>query len=94
MLLLLATADSRRSSQLFDVQQEKHNSIKLLAQAKLDSICDVISKAIQDENISPAEFLKILQETKKYHKLKEEIRRKNKAKVRETTKEQKRELLD
>lgn len=48
----------------------------LVTQAKLDSINDTISKAIQDENdiTSHEEFSKILQETDKYRKLKNDIR--------------------
>ena len=38
ILLPLTNADSQKPSQLFAVKQEKHNSIKLLAQTKLDSI--------------------------------------------------------
>ena len=40
-----------------------------------------------------AEFLKTLQEMKKYPKLKEKIQRRNKAKAKVITKEQKEELL-
>ena len=42
----------------------------------------------------PAEFYKKLQEIEKYHKLKEEIRRQNKAQVRRITKEQREEFLE
>ena len=34
--------------------------MQLLAQSKLDSISGIISQAIQDENVSPTEFHKIL----------------------------------
>ena len=39
-----------------------------------------ISQAIQDENVSPIEFHKILQETKNYRKLKTDIRTRAKTK--------------
>ena len=93
ILLPLATAASRRSSQLFTVKQEKHNSIKLLPKRKLNSISDAISKPILDENISPAEFHKILQMMKKYRKLKEKILRRNKAKVQKITKNKRKSFL-
>ena len=42
--------------------QEKHDTIKLLAQSKLDSIANTISQAMQDGDIFPTEFHKVLQE--------------------------------
>ena len=67
ILLHLVNAASQKSSQLFAVKQEKHNSIKILSQTrKLGSINDAILQAIQDENISPPELHKILQEKEKY----------------------------
>ena len=44
--------------------------------------------------MSPAEFPKILQGMEKNRKLKEEIRRQNKAKVRQISKRQRKELLE
>ena len=43
------------------VSREKHDSIKLLAQGKLDSIANIILQATQDGDISPTEFHRILQ---------------------------------
>ena len=68
--------------------QGKHDAIKLLAQAKLDSITDIISQAVQDRDISPAEFHKVLQEREKYRKLKADIRNQAETKVKQITKEQ------
>ena len=42
------------------VKQGKHDANKLLAQSKLDSITDIISQAIQEGDISPTEFHKVL----------------------------------
>ena len=94
ILLHLVNAVSRKLSQLFAVKKEKHNLVKFLVQTELDSISDTILQAIQGENILPAEFYKKLQEIEKYHKLKEEIRRQNKAQVRRITKEQREEFLE
>ena len=68
-LLSLATAITRKSFKISTIKQEKHDSIKLLAQSKLDSIANIISQAMQDEVISFTEFHKVLQEVEKYCKL-------------------------
>ena len=88
----LITAIARKSFKIFTVKQEKHDSIKLLAQRKLDSMANIISLAIQDGDISPTEF-QVLQETEKYRKLKADIRDQTIAKVKEITKEQQKEIL-
>ena len=53
--------------------REKHDSIKLLAQGKLDNTANIISQALQDGDISPTEFHRILQEKEKYRKFKADI---------------------
>ena len=92
ILLHLVNAASQKSSQLFAVKQEKHNSIKILSQTrKLGSINDAILQAIQDENISPPELNCI-----KYCKRRKniaEIRRQNKTKVRKITNKEREELF-
>ena len=94
LLLSLATAITRKSFKIFTVKQEKHDAIKLLAQSKLDSITDTISQSMQDGDISPTEFHKELEEVEKYHKLKVDIRKQAKTKVKEITKEQQEEILE
>ena len=69
LILSLATGITRKSFKIFTVKQEKHDSIKLLAQSKLDSIPNTISQAMQDGDISPAEFHKVVQKVEKYRKL-------------------------
>ena len=93
LLLSLVTAITRKSFKIFTVKQEKHKSIKLLAQTKLDSISNIISQAMQDGDISPTEFQKELQVVEKYRKLKADIRNQGKAKVKQIMKEQWEELL-
>ena len=90
----LITAIARKSFKIFTVKQEKHDSIKLLAQSKLGSIANIISQAMQDGDISPTEFHKVLQEVEKYRKLKADITNQAKAKVKEITKEHREELLE
>ena len=94
LLLSLATAITRKSFKTFTVKQEKHDSIKLLAQSKLDSIANIISQAMQDGDISPTEFHRLLQEVEKYRKYKADIRNQTKAKVKQITKEQREELFE
>ena len=75
-------------------EQGKYDAIMVLAQGKLDSIADIISQAMQDGDISPAEFHKVFQAREKYRKLKADIRNRTKAKVRQMEKEQREEILE
>ena len=74
LLFPLATVFKRKSFKIFTVKQEKNDAIKLLVQSKLDSIANIIWQAMQDGDISPSEFHKVLQEEEKYRKLKADIR--------------------
>ena len=55
---------------------KKHDDIRVLAISKLNSISDLVSKAIQDERISSEEYSLILAEWKKYLQMKKDIRSK------------------
>ena len=90
----LASATTRKSFKIFTVKQEKHDAIKLFAQSNLDSIANIISQAMQDEDISPTEFHKVLQEVEKYRKLKADIRNQANAKLKKITKEQQEEIRE
>ena len=81
LLLSLATAITQKSFKTLTMKQEKHDAIKVLAQRKSDSIANIISQAMQDGDISPTEFHKVLQEMEKYRKIKADIRNQAKAKV-------------
>ena len=85
LLLSLAIVITRKSSKTFSMKQEKHDTIKLLAQSKLDSIADIISQAMQDGDISSIEFHKVLQEVEKFRKLKADIRNQGKTDTERTT---------
>lgn len=54
---------------------EKHEKIKVLARAKLNTISSYISKALNDNTKSDEEFQLILSELNKYREMKEEIKR-------------------
>ena len=56
----------------------KHEKIKTLAEAKLNTISSLIFKALVDDNISDEEYSLILNEFVKFNELKEEIRNKSK----------------
>ena len=81
LLLSLATAIIQKSFKTLTMKQEKHDVIKVLAQRKSDGIANIISQAMQDGDISPTEFHKVLQEMEKYRKIKADIRNQAKAKV-------------
>ena len=76
------------------MKQEKHDTIMLLAQRKLNSTADIISQVMQDGDISPTEFHKVLQVREKYRKLKADIRNRAKAKVKQIKKEQREEIFE
>ena len=75
------------------MRQGKYDAIMLHAQSKLDSIADIISQAMQEGDIYPTEFHKVLQEREKYHKFKADIRNQTKAKVKQIKKERE-EILE
>ena len=90
-LLMVAT---RKLPRGLTVRQGKNTAIMLLAQSKLDSIANIISRAMQDGDTSPTEVHKVLQEVEKYCKLKADIRSRTKAKIKQITKEQQEEILE
>ena len=94
LLLSLATTITQKSFKIFTVKQEKHDLIKLRAQSKLISIANIISQAMQDGDISPTDFQEVLQEVKRYRKLKADIRNHARAKVKEITNEQRVKILE
>ena len=60
---------------------EKHEKIKTIASAKLDTIASHISKALSDNKVNDEEFQLILEELEKYKVMKEEVRTKTKKKI-------------
>jgi hypothetical protein len=69
------------------IKAEKHEKIKTLADAKLNTISDHISKALTDDQISDEEYSLILSELDKFNLMKEEIRSKIRVSIDEATKE-------
>ena len=68
-------------SRKFTTKAEKHEKIKTLVEAKLSTISEYISKALEDDSISDDEYCLILHEFEKYKEMKEEIRSKIKVSV-------------
>lgn len=69
------------------MKAEKHEKIKTLADAKLNTISDHVSRALKDDMISDEEYSLILHELEKFNSMKEEIRSKIKVVIDEQTKE-------
>ena len=53
---------------------QKHCNVQTIAESKLSSIKDIVSKALQDGEISEGEFKMVLNEMEKYSELKQEIK--------------------
>ena len=66
---------------------EKHEKIKMIASAKLDTIASHVSKALSDNKVTDKEFRLILEELEKYKVMKEEVRSKTEKKIATETKE-------
>ena len=63
------------------IKIRKHESISALAEAKLSSVRSLVSKALQDSNISDAEFTQIQQNVDVYKQRKKEMQSKATADV-------------
>ena len=66
---------------------EKHEKIKKIASAKLDTIASHISNALNDNKVTDEEFQLILEKLEKYKVMKEEVRSKTKKKITTETEE-------
>jgi len=63
------------------LKSEKHRQIKTLAEAKLNTITDYVSKALEDGYISDEEYSLIQNELTKFNEMKEEIRSETKVSI-------------
>ena len=93
LLLGLGSGVLHKTRQIFDSKAKKHDKIKTLAESKLDSISSLVSKAIENSNISHEEYQLILNEIKHYRTMKEEIRTKSKKTTDAITAEQREAIL-
>ena len=94
LCLSIATAITHRTNKIIDAKSKKHDKICILAQTKLDSIHDTVSKAITDGHVDSIEFQRIIQEKQRYLLLKQEIRHKTKGVTETINEEQRQAILD
>ena len=94
LCLSIATAITHRTNKIMYAKSKKHDKICVLAQTKLDSIHDTVSKAITDGHVDSIEFQRIIQEKQRYLLLKQEIRHKTKRVTDTINDEQRRAILD
>lgn len=72
----LASVACKFVSRKLNVKARKHNDIRVLADSKLNTILDHVSRALKDHSISDDEFRMIMAEAEKFQELKREIRAK------------------
>ena len=72
--LRLVSAGFTVVSKQLERKVTKHENIYTLALAKLNSVYELVSKALTDKKISDSEFTIILREVEKYHELNAAIR--------------------
>ena len=61
-------------SRRLQLKAKKHDEIRVLAEAKLNTVADHVSKALRDGDVSDEEFRLILDELDKYGQMKSAIR--------------------
>ena len=61
-------------SRRLSVKAKKHDEVRVLAESKLNTIADHVSRALTDGQISDEEFRLIIDEAQKYTQMKAEIR--------------------
>ena len=89
----IGSAIIQGTRKIFDRKVRKHAKIKTLAESRLDTISGIVSKAVEDSQISHQEYQLILKEVEHYRKMKEEIRTKSKKKTDAITAEQREAIL-
>jgi hypothetical protein len=72
---------------VLSVKARKHIRIMMLAESKINTIADHVSKALKDNHVSDEEFALILSELTKFNQMKDEIRTKTKTKIDDETKQ-------
>ena len=85
-VLGLSTIPIRRIGKVLYIKFAKNEKIKTLAESKLDSISDLVSKAVEEANVSH-------EEKEHYRKMKEEIHVKSKKVADKFTAEQSEDIL-
>ena len=94
MIMSLTSVGSSAICKLLLKKIEKHQNIKNIAMAKMSSINDLVSKALEDNKISDDEFKIIMQERENYRAHKNQIRQRVQSKVKDMNEKMKKELLE
>ena len=76
MFLEVCRLDLVLPLKVFPGKVSKHEQTVAIAKSKLNTISDLVSKALKDNAISDQEFSIILAELEKFQKLKQEVRQK------------------
>ena len=84
----------RKLIKVYAVKAKKHSDITVVAQTILDGITCLISKAINNGDISPEEFETIMKEKERYLTKKMEIRSKVKRIIHDITDSQRQDILE
>ena len=93
LLFGLGSGVIHKTQKVFESKSKKHDKIKTLAESKLDSISNLVSKAIENAHISHEEYQFILNEVEHYRVMKEQIRTKSKKIADAITAEQREAIL-
>ena len=64
--LSVAIVVTRKINKMYDAKIRKHDKIGVVAQTKLGSIHDTVSKAINDGHVSAEEFQRVVYEKQRY----------------------------
>lgn len=70
----LASVVCKFVSRKLATKAKKHDEIRVLAESKLNTIADIISRSLMDNNINDKEFRMVLDEVDKYSDMKKEMR--------------------
>ena len=70
----LASAESKVVTRRLRAKAQKHDQIHVLAESKLNSVSDLVSKALEDGTLSHEEFKTVTDEVLRYTTFKKKIR--------------------
>ena len=90
----LLGAGTKVATRRLRVKAKKHDQIRVLVQSKLHSIADIVSKALEDGQISHDEFQLVVKEVQGYHTMKKEMRAGGQKKSLELDETTRRELIE
>ena len=77
----LSTGIVRKLLNITRKRKKKHDKILMSAKSKLSSIETLISKALNEMNISHEEFITVLKEKDKYQRMKDVLKSENEEKI-------------